>query len=102
MGFEVPFLSGGREGVGGGGGLAEARGPVGGAPGPGRGRSEAGLGGGLRDRVCLEGRGGVRVRVLVGGRSFRGEAERVRGRSGRRDRGSSCSGLLIIPQSIGI
>jgi hypothetical protein len=100
VGFEVPFLSGGREGVGGGGGLAELRGPVGGMLG--RGRSEAGLGGGLRDRVRLEGRGGVRVRVLAGGRSLRGEAERVRGRSGRRDGGSSCSGLLTIPQLIGI
>lgn len=59
-----------------GGGLVEARGPVGGA------RSLAGFEGGLRDRGGLEGRGGVRVRARVEVWSFRGERE-------RRDAGSS-------------
>jgi len=70
-----------------GGGLVKPRGPVRGAPA--RSRSGADFGGGLRDLVPLDDRGGVRVRVRVGAWSLREEAERLRGRSGRRDGGSS-------------
>ena len=70
-----------------GAGLVALRGPVGGAEG--RGRSVVGFEGGLGERVRLDVRGGVRVRVRVDVWSFRGEAERLRGRSGRRDGGSS-------------
>jgi len=96
--FEVPF-AGGRGDLDDGGGMAEPRGPVGGAPG--RGLSAAGLWGGLRDRVRPDERGGVRMRVRAGGLSLRGEAERLRGRSGRLDGGSSVERISNIHHSFG-
>ncbi len=77
---EVPFagFEGGIDDLEGGGGRWEPRGPEGGS-----------FGGGLLDFVRLEDRGGVRVRALALPKSFRGEPERLRGRSGRRDGGSS-------------
>lgn len=77
---EVPFVGfeGGIGNLEGGGCRWEPRGPEGGS-----------FGGGLLDFVRLEDRGDVRVRALALPKSFRGEPERLRGRSGRRNGGSS-------------